>query len=135
VRVLAGFSYLWRFCSLLPILCSLRLQFAAEEFEDHVANAGADHADEEIVGSDHVVKGDGEGLALPIGSSELAHEEIGIEEKDDECNFDDGSPDGLEPGSRSYGRHGAMIAAEARGPKCFRIDWRGVSSAAMPQSL
>jgi len=39
------------------------------------------------------VEGDGESLSVSVGYGEFAHKEIGIEQEDNEGDFDDGSQD------------------------------------------
>jgi hypothetical protein len=68
----------------------VRLEFFAEVFEDDVADEGGDDGDEEVLAGDDVVQGDGEGLAGAVGGVELAHEEVGVEEEDDERDLDNG---------------------------------------------
>ena len=65
-------------------------------FEDDVADEGGDDADGEVGKGEDVVEGGGEGFAGGIGAVELAHQEVGVEEEDDEGDFDDGVEDGRE---------------------------------------
>lgn len=76
------------------------LEFFAEIFEDRVADAGADYGDGEVGRRDDVLERERERLPLPIDAGELAHEEIGIEEKDDKSDLDEGTPEWLEPWRR-----------------------------------
>jgi hypothetical protein len=69
--------------------CRGRSEFAAKGFEDGVADHGGCERDEEVGGGEDVVEGEGKAFGGSGGSGELAHEEIGIEEKDDEGDFND----------------------------------------------
>ena len=68
-----------------------RLEFSAEELEDNVADEGGEDGDGEVGEGEDVGQGEGEGLAVAGGAVELAHEEVGVEEEDDEGDLDDGA--------------------------------------------
>ena len=65
------------------------LGFLAEVFEDDVADGCGDDRDGEVLDGEDVGEGDGESFAGAIGAVEFAHEEVGVEEEDDERDFDD----------------------------------------------
>jgi hypothetical protein len=69
-------------------------------FEDEVGDGGGKDGDGEVGDCEDVGEGDGEGFAVAIGAVELAHEEVGVEEEDDEGDLDERTQD---------------VAAEARG--------------------
>jgi hypothetical protein len=58
-------------------------------FKDDVANESGDERNDEIRQGQDVVEGVSQGLAATAGDGEFAHQEIGIEEKNDESNLDD----------------------------------------------
>src|ERR1017187_8413104 len=60
----------------------------AQVLECDVADGCGDDGDGEVLDSEDVVEGDGEGLAGAVDTVELAHEQVGIEEEDDERNLD-----------------------------------------------
>src|ERR1039458_1066841 len=67
--------------------------FFAQVLECDVADGCGDDGDGEVLDSEDVVEGDGEGLAGAVDTVELAHEQVGIEEEDDERDLDDGAAD------------------------------------------
>ena len=71
-----------------------RLGASAEVFEDDVADGGGNDGDGEVLDGEDVIEGDGEGFAGSVGVVELAHEEVGIKEEDDERDLDDRAADG-----------------------------------------
>jgi hypothetical protein len=72
------------------------LEAFAQVFEDDVADEGGDEADDEVGSGEDVVEAGGEGFAGGVGVGELAHQEVGVEEEDDESDFDNGAEDGRE---------------------------------------
>src|ERR1039457_5109584 len=68
-------------------------RFSAQVFEDDVADGCGDDGDGEVLDGEDVVEGDGEGLAGAVDAVELAHQQVGIEEEDDERDLDDGAAD------------------------------------------
>ena len=85
-----------------------RLEFLAEMVKDDVGDQSGNYGDTEIRGGENIVQGEGEGFAGAVGASEFAHQEIGIEEEDDEADFNDRSPE--RGGFFGAGRHGVTIA-------------------------
>ena len=65
------------------------LELFAEVLEDDVADGGGDDGDGEVPDGEDVVEGDGEGFAAAAGAVELSHEEVGVEEEDDEGDLDE----------------------------------------------
>src|ERR1039457_61945 len=85
------------------------LGFSAQVFEDDVADGCGDDGDGEVLDSEDVVEGDGEGLAGAVDTVELAHEQVGIEEEDDERNLDHRTADvGEQAATRGRGVGGRM---------------------------
>jgi len=72
------------------------LELFTQEFEHDIADEGGDEGDDEIRAREYVDEGEGEGFAVGVGGGELAHEEIGIEEEDDERDLNDRPPEGGE---------------------------------------
>jgi hypothetical protein len=72
------------------------LEFFAEELEGGVAEEGGEEGDEEVGGGEDVGEGGGERFVGGGGAGELAHEEVGVEEEDDEGDLDDGAEEGFE---------------------------------------
>ena len=64
------------------------LGLLAQVFEDDVADGCGHDGDGEVLDGEDVGEGDSEGLAGAVGVVELAHQQVGIEEKDDERDFD-----------------------------------------------
>jgi hypothetical protein len=89
----------------------------AEVFEDYVADGGGDDGDGEICDGEDVVQGDGEGFPVAAGAVEFAHEQVGVEEEDDERDLDDRAADvGEQARLDGILRHGEMGAfSDARG--------------------
>jgi len=69
------------------------LEFFAEEFEEEVADERGDDGDGEVGEGEDVVEGEGEGFAVAGGAVEFSHEEIGVEEEDDEGDLYHGAAD------------------------------------------
>ena len=76
-----------------PIMGHPGLEFTAEELEDDVADEGCDVGDEEVWESEDVGEGQGEGFAVSGRAVEFPHEQVGIEEEDDERDLDDRAAD------------------------------------------
>ena len=72
-----------------------------------------------LVRREDVVHGKGERFALAVGGGELAHEQVGIEEEDDERDLDHRSPERVESGGGVKRRHEAMITAKLHEPKAI----------------
>jgi hypothetical protein len=70
-----------------------QLELLAEELEDEVACEGGEDSNGEVGEGEDVLKGEGEGLAGSGVAVELAHQEVGVEEEDDEGYFDERTPD------------------------------------------
>lgn len=69
------------------------LELLAEGFEDKVADGGGEEADGEVAEGQDVVEREGKGLAGAVGVGEFAHEEVGVEEEEDEGDLDDRAPE------------------------------------------
>jgi len=63
------------------------LQFLSQMFKHDVADEGRNERNNEIRLRQDVVEGVRQRLALTVGDGEFAHEKVGIEEEDDECNL------------------------------------------------
>jgi hypothetical protein len=86
------------------------LEFFAEELEGGVADEGGEEGDGEVGVGEDVGEGGGEGLALAGRAIEFAHEEVGVEEEDDEGDLDDGAEQGGEEAARfGIAGHGVMV--------------------------
>jgi hypothetical protein len=86
------------------------LEAAAEEFEDEVADDCGEDCDGEVGEGEDVGEGNGEGFALACGAVEFAHEEVGVEEEDDECDLDGGAEQGGEGAGWFWlAGHGCMV--------------------------
>jgi hypothetical protein len=72
------------------------LEFLAQVFEDKIADQCGDNGDGEVGNSEDVDQSHCQSLAVTVGGGELAHQQIGIEEKDDKAGFDDRTPEGGE---------------------------------------
>jgi hypothetical protein len=87
-----------------------RLEFFAEELEGGVADEGGEEGDDEVGVGEDVGEGGGEGFAGGGGAVELAHEEVGVEEEDDEGDLDDGAKQSGEgPVRFGIAGHGVMV--------------------------
>lgn len=64
-------------------------EFLPQELKNEMANEGRGKANGEVRNGENINKGRLEGLRLSRGAAELAHKEIGIEEEDDEADFDE----------------------------------------------
>ena len=60
----------------------------AQVLEEDVADGGGGDGNGEILEREDVVQRDGEGLARAVSAVEFAHQEVGVEEEDDEGNLD-----------------------------------------------
>ena len=76
------------------------LEIFAQGLEDEVGDGGGEDGDGEVGDGEDVGEGDGEGFSVAGGTVELAHQEVGVEEEDDEGDLDERTQD---------------VAAEARG--------------------
>jgi len=89
--------------------------------EDEVGDSGGEDSDGKVGDGEDVAEGDGEGLAAAIGAAELSHEEVGVEEEDDEADFDERAQDVAEEARRLWGRgHGTILLRSRRMGR-----WRG----------
>ncbi len=71
-----------------------RLELFAQKFEEDVADDGGDDGDFKIGGGTDIAQGPDQATLPPgAGAFEFSHEEIGIEEEEDEGNFDHRSQD------------------------------------------
>ncbi len=76
----------------------------------------ADHrsgnGDYEISQCKDIVEGEDEGFSMGVGGGEFTHEEIGVEQKNDECHLDEDTSDAGD-GTAVFGGwlHGWMITA------------------------
>ena len=61
--------------------------------EDDVADGGRNDGDGKVLDREDVNQGDGEPLTWAIGAVELAHQEVGVEEEDDESDLDQRAQD------------------------------------------
>ena len=79
-------------------------------FEDDVADGGRDDGDGEVLDGEDVNHGDRKPLTWAIGAVELAHQEVGVEEEDNESDLDQRAQDVAEGarGQWTWG-HGMMI--------------------------
>jgi len=95
---------------------SPHLEIFAQGLEDEVGDGGGEDGDGKIGDGEDVAEGDGEGLAAAGGAVELSHEEIGVEEEDDEADLDERAQDVAE-GTRRVGGggHGTILLREAHG--------------------
>lgn len=82
------------------------LEFFAEVFEGDVADGGGEDGDGKVLDGEDVVQSDGEGFARAVGTAELSHQEVGIEKKDDERDFNYCSTELAEPTVFSVLMHG-----------------------------
>jgi len=69
------------------------LELLAEVLEDDVADGGRDDGDGKVLDSEDVDQGDGESFATASGAVELTHQQVGVEEEDDEDDLDDRAQD------------------------------------------
>jgi len=100
-------------------------EFLAQEFEDHVPDQRRTQGDGEIRSGEDIVEGEGQGLSLSGHAVEFAHQEIGIEEKDDKddlnhCRAQRGQSS---PGIRVH-CHSAIITKQAHGTNRNRLRLR-----------
>jgi hypothetical protein len=86
------------------------LEFFAEELDDEVADEGGGESDGEVGGGEDIIECGAEGLALACGPVEFAHEEVGVEEEDDEADLNQSAQKGGE-GARRFGigGHGLIV--------------------------
>ena len=73
---------------MLRVGWAFRLKLLAEELENHVADEGGDVRNDEVWDRQDVVDREPESTTGAIGASELAHQEIRVEEEDDEPDLD-----------------------------------------------
>ena len=92
----------------------------AEALEYDVADGGCDDGDGKIPDGEDVVKGDGEGFTGAVGTVELAHQEVGVEEEDDECNLDERAQDVAEGARGLWVRGHGMILCDGAVSHSFR---------------
>src|ERR1700682_4271477 len=80
------------------IVVALRtLDSIAQRFDHDVADQRGDERDDEVDGGDDVVDGPEEASASGgPGAREVPHDQVGIEEKDDEADFDRGPAQSFE---------------------------------------
>src|ERR1039457_5628447 len=108
-------------------------RFSAQVFEDDVADGCGDDGDGEVLDGEDVGEGDGEGLAEAVDAVELAHQQVGIEEEDDERNLDHRTADVGEQarvfGVLSHGDVGGKRACPVAGRAAAFLcrDWLGYS--------
>ena len=69
------------------------LEFLAQMLEHNVADERGDEGYYKIEAGEDVVESEGHALAVRVGGGELAHEQIGIEQEDDERDLGDGPED------------------------------------------
>ena len=98
------------------------LGFLAEVFEDDVADRCGDDRDGEVLDGEDVGEGDGESFAGAIGAVEFAHEEVGVEEEDDERDFDDRMAD--------FGGEARFLGVFRHGDEGRNRGWSGAGRAA-----
>jgi hypothetical protein len=86
------------------------LELFAQALEEDVADGGRNDGDGKVLDREDVNQGDGEPLTWAIGAVELAHQEVGVEEEDDESDLDQRAQDVAEGarGQWAWG-HGMMI--------------------------
>jgi len=95
-----------------PAMSRAALELLAEVFEDDVADDGGEDGDGEVLAGDDVVQGEGEGLASAVGAVELSHEEVGVEEEDDEGDLNHGAQERAE-GARDSGLAGHRVMIQS----------------------
>jgi len=78
------------------------LELFAEVLKDDVADGGGDDGNCEVPDGEDVVEGDGEGFTAATGAVELSHEEVGVEEEDDESDLDERAQGVAEGGRRLW---------------------------------
>jgi len=66
------------------------LDLLAQVLENYVADERGDEGDYEVGGGEDVVKSEGHAFAAGVGGGKLAHQQVGIEQEDDECDLDYG---------------------------------------------
>jgi hypothetical protein len=66
------------------------LEPLAQLLEHYVPNECGDEGDYEVGGSEDVVESEGHAFAVGVGGSELAHQQIGIEQEDNENDLNYG---------------------------------------------
>lgn len=70
----------------------MKLELLAEIFDDYETDQPGQDGDCKVREGENIVDRECEGLSLSIRASEFSHQEIGIEEEDDEAYFDRRSP-------------------------------------------
>ena len=98
------------------------LGFLAEVFEDDVADRCGDDRDGEVLDGEDVGEGDSEGFAGAVGAVEFAHEEVGVEEEDDERDLDDRVAD--------FGEEARFLWVWRHGDEGGNRAWSGAGQAA-----
>lgn len=91
-------------------------------FEDDVTDRRGGDPDHEILPGEDISECEGKAFALTIGAGELTHQQVGIEEEQDEGDLDGRPSDRTEVGLAFWLGHGPMIARSER--KTDRIPWR-----------
>jgi len=69
------------------------LELFAQVLEHYVADERGDQGDYQVGDGEDVLEGEGHGFAVGVGGGELTHQQIGIEQEDNERDFDDGPED------------------------------------------
>ena len=92
-----------------------------------MADDGGEECNGEVGWGEDVAEGEGEGFAAARGAVELSHEEVGVEEEDDECNLDGCAEEAAEAARRVWiwghetilqggdGSQSAMLARQRHG--------------------
>ena len=89
---------------------SPHLEIFAQGLEDEVGDGGGEDGDGEVGDGEDVAEGDGEGFSVAGGAVELSHEEVGVEEEDDEGDLDERAQDVAEGTRGVWGRgHGSIL--------------------------
>jgi hypothetical protein len=89
-------------------------------FKDNIPNQSKGYRDKEIHSREYIVQCERETLSPTIGSGEFSHQEIGVEEKDDERDFNHCSPErGESPTISVIRMHRKMILTTAQRLVCI----------------
>ncbi len=102
----------------------MRLQPLAQVLEDDIADGAGNDGDGKVSGGEDVEQGHAEALADAAFPVELPHQEVGVEEEDNECHLDDGPPEmGDEAAIFGVVGHGHSDGIDGRGtlPSHFLI--------------
>ena len=91
-------------------LFSIASELLAQGLEDDVADDGGEERDGEVAEREDVDESDGERFALASRAVELAHQQIRVEEEDDESDLDQRAQD-VSEGARGFGcgRHDSIL--------------------------